>query len=64
MGEQLAKMELFLFFTTVVQQLRFSLVPGQEVPSYDGTVDFIRRPKDYQVVVTEWDDYHEAHIGT
>ena len=56
MGEQLAKMELFLFFTTVVQQLRFSLAPGQDAPSYDSIMDFIRRPKDYQVVVSSWDD--------
>jgi len=57
MGEQLAKMELFLFFTTVVQQLRFSVAPGTETPSYVGEVELVRRPKDYKVAVSEWDDF-------
>jgi len=57
MGEQLAKMELFLFFTTIVQQLRFSVPPGTEAPSFESVLEMVRRPKDYNVVVSEWDDY-------
>ena len=57
MGEQLAKMELFLFFTTVLQKLKFSLSPGLAVPSYDGVLDFVRKPKDYHVTVSQWEDY-------
>ena len=57
MGEQLAKMELFLFFTTMLQQLRFSLAPGEEVPSYDGLLDFVRYPNDYKIKVSVWEDY-------
>ena len=56
MGEQLAKIEMFLFFTTVVQQIRFSIAPGQVAPSYDSNLDILRRPKDYQVVMSSWDD--------
>ncbi|XP_041646825.1 cytochrome P450 2J4-like [Cheilinus undulatus] len=48
LGEQLAKMELFLFFTSLLQ--RFSLtVPDGEQPSLDYVLGFSRTPKPYRL---------------
>ncbi|XP_053709990.1 cytochrome P450 2J2-like [Synchiropus splendidus] len=44
-GEQLARMELFLFITTLMQRFSLSLPPGEQ-PSLEYTFGLVRRPKD------------------
>ncbi|XP_053709983.1 cytochrome P450 2J2-like isoform X1 [Synchiropus splendidus] len=48
LGEQLARMELFLFFTSLMQRFSFS-VPNGARPSLDYTLGFVRSPKDQQI---------------
>ncbi|KAL1023334.1 hypothetical protein UPYG_G00039370 [Umbra pygmaea] len=47
-GEQLAKMELFLFFTAMLQRFTFSSPQGVE-PSLDFKMGFTHSPKPYQL---------------
>lgn len=56
MGDQLAKMELFLFFTLIVQQIKFSLPPGADPLPMDGLLELARKPKPFQVQVSAWSD--------
>ncbi|XP_782309.3 cytochrome P450 2J5 [Strongylocentrotus purpuratus] len=56
MGDQLAKMELFLFFTMIVQQIKFSLPPGADPLPMDGLLEIARKPKPFQVQVSAWSD--------
>ncbi|KAL1023333.1 hypothetical protein UPYG_G00039360 [Umbra pygmaea] len=50
-GEQLAKMELFLFFTSMLQRFTFSSPQGVE-PSLDFKKGFTHSPKPYQLCAT------------
>ncbi|CAB1323975.1 unnamed protein product [Coregonus sp. 'balchen'] len=50
-GEQLAKMELFLFFTSLLQRFTFSCPPGVE-PSLDFKMGSTHSPKPYQLCAT------------
>ena len=50
-GEQLAKMELFLFFATLVQKCHFAKVPGQQ-PIVDSKFGLTLKPLDFNVIVT------------
>ena len=56
MGDQLAKMELFIFFTSMVQQMKFSLPHGRDAIPLDGLLDIVHRPKPFEIVVSEWSD--------
>ena len=51
-GENLAKMELFLFFTVLVQTCRFLPVEG-EVPVIDSKYGLTLKPLDFNVVVSK-----------
>ncbi|KFP81064.1 Cytochrome P450 2D20, partial [Acanthisitta chloris] len=49
LGEQLAKMELFLFFTTLLQKFTFVLPEDQPRPREDGCFAFTSSPHPYLV---------------
>ncbi|XP_048833566.1 cytochrome P450 2J1-like [Brienomyrus brachyistius] len=51
LGEQLARMELFLFFTSLLQRFTFSTPPGME-PSLEFKLGFTRCPKPYKLCAT------------
>ncbi|XP_005795628.2 cytochrome P450 2J2-like [Xiphophorus maculatus] len=48
LGEQLARMELFLFFTSLLQRFRFSPPPGEK-PSLECRMAAARSPKPYRL---------------
>ncbi|XP_072552175.1 cytochrome P450 2J5-like [Salminus brasiliensis] len=50
LGESLAKTELFIFFTSLLQQLRFSWPPGSPHPNMDGIVGIVRSPFPFNTV--------------
>nr|XP_054748505.1 cytochrome P450 2J6-like isoform X1 [Lytechinus pictus] len=54
MGDQLAKMELFIFFTSMVQQIKFTIPSGDGPLPMDGLLDLARKPKPFQVQVSAW----------
>ncbi|CAG2240789.1 CYP1A1 [Mytilus edulis] len=49
-GEQLAHMELFIFFATMLQRCKFSVVPGK-VPVIDSKYGLTLKPLDFDVLV-------------
>ncbi|XP_073679045.1 cytochrome P450 2B4-like [Garra rufa] len=50
LGESLAKMELFLFTTSLLQRIRFSWPPGAKCPDLNGIVSFTRSPEPFDVI--------------
>ncbi|XP_054913092.1 cytochrome P450 2J2-like [Poeciliopsis prolifica] len=50
-GEQLARMELFLFFTSLLQRFKFSPPPGEQ-PSLEFKLGATRNPKPYRLRAT------------
>uniref|UniRef100_A0A8D3B7U7 Cytochrome P450, family 2, subfamily AD, polypeptide 3 n=1 Tax=Scophthalmus maximus TaxID=52904 RepID=A0A8D3B7U7_SCOMX len=51
LGEHLARMELFLFFTSLLQRFTFSPVPGQ-MPSSTGVLGFTNSPEEFRMQAT------------
>ncbi|XP_004642430.1 cytochrome P450 2D6-like [Octodon degus] len=49
LGEPLARMELFLFFTSLLQHFSFSVPEGQPQPSDHGTCGILFIPQPYQL---------------
>uniref|UniRef100_A0A8I5TNU7 Cytochrome P450 n=1 Tax=Pongo abelii TaxID=9601 RepID=A0A8I5TNU7_PONAB len=49
LGEPLARMELFLFFTCLLQRFSFSVPAGQPQPSHSHVVGFLVTPSPYEL---------------
>nr|KAF6452101.1 cytochrome P450 family 2 subfamily D member 6 [Molossus molossus] len=49
LGEPLARMELFLFFTCLLQRFSFSVPAGQPRPSSHGAYSFLVTPAPYEL---------------
>ena len=49
MGDSLAKMEMFLFFTTLLQRFDFSMVDADNPPSIEGLQGVTRSPHKYEL---------------
>ncbi|XP_072037463.1 cytochrome P450 2U1-like [Amphiura filiformis] len=54
MGETFAKMELFLFFSSLMHRFKFELPPGRESPSLDPAPGFTASPFPFEVLVKEY----------
>ncbi|XP_072552138.1 cytochrome P450 2J4-like isoform X2 [Salminus brasiliensis] len=50
LGETLAKTELFIFFTSLLQRLKFSWPPGAPHPNMDGIVGLVRSPFPFSTI--------------
>ncbi|KAL6483894.1 hypothetical protein MHYP_G00087660 [Metynnis hypsauchen] len=50
LGESLAKTELFIFFTSLIQRLKFSWPPGTPPPNMDGVVGVVRSPFPFSTI--------------
>ncbi|CAM4675739.1 hypothetical protein PO909_014358 [Leuciscus waleckii] len=50
LGETLAKMELFVFVTSLLQRIRFSWPPGEPQPDMNGVASVVRSPKRYNII--------------
>ncbi|KAI4890812.1 hypothetical protein NFI96_013989, partial [Prochilodus magdalenae] len=50
LGENLARTELFIFFTSLLQRLKFSWPPGAPPPNMDGVVTLVRSPFPFDTV--------------
>ncbi|XP_077074728.1 cytochrome P450 2B4-like [Siphateles boraxobius] len=50
LGETLAKTELFLFVTSLLQRICFSWPPGEQQPDMNGIVSVVRSPEPYKII--------------
>ena len=50
LGEALARMELFLSFTTMLQHFTFKLASGEKLPSLVGTFSITHVPPEFKIL--------------
>lgn len=55
MGESMAKMELFLFMTSLVQRYEIQKEAGKPLPSLDGIKGLTYSPKKYEICLSRID---------
>ncbi|KAL7863970.1 hypothetical protein AOLI_G00153900 [Acnodon oligacanthus] len=58
LGESLAKTELFIFFTSLIQRLKFSWPPGAPRPNMDGIVGTVRSPFPFNTICRSRETTH------
>ncbi|XP_036447042.1 cytochrome P450 2B4-like [Colossoma macropomum] len=58
LGETLAKTELFIFFTSLIQRLKFSWPPGAPRPNMDGIVSVVRSPYPFNTICSSRETTH------
>ena len=53
-GESLAKMEMFLFMSAIIQHFKLSAPPGEDLSleTVDGVFGFVHVPKPYNILAT------------
>ncbi|KAL6483913.1 hypothetical protein MHYP_G00087860 [Metynnis hypsauchen] len=57
-GETLARTELFIFFTSLLQRLKFSWPPGAPRPNMDGIMGIVRSPFPFETICLSRDTTH------
>ncbi|XP_057175808.1 cytochrome P450 2B4-like [Triplophysa rosa] len=55
LGETLAKTELFLFITSLLQRIHFSWPPNSQCPHMDGIIGALRYPHPYKITCSSRD---------
>ncbi|XP_070567857.1 cytochrome P450 2U1-like [Ptychodera flava] len=53
LGSQLAKMEMFLFLTRLIQQFQFKLPDDDIIPSTEGHFGFVVAPENFKIIAVE-----------
>lgn len=56
-GESLARLELFLFLSSLLQRMSFNLPDGASPPNLQGRLGVVLQPLPYKVVVTPRDGW-------
>ncbi|XP_017574178.2 cytochrome P450 2J5-like [Pygocentrus nattereri] len=58
LGETLARTELFIFFTALLQRLKFSWPPGAPPPNMDGILGVVRSPFPFNTICLSRETTH------
>ncbi|XP_036447059.1 cytochrome P450 2B4-like [Colossoma macropomum] len=58
LGETLARTELFIFFTSLLQRLKFSWPPGAPPPNMDGILGIVRSPFPFNTICLSRETTH------
>uniref|UniRef100_A0A3B1IDI0 Cytochrome P450 2J6-like n=1 Tax=Astyanax mexicanus TaxID=7994 RepID=A0A3B1IDI0_ASTMX len=58
LGETLARTELFIFFTSLIQRLKFSWPKGEPRPNMDGVMGIVRSPFPYNTICSSRETTH------
>ncbi|KAL7863953.1 hypothetical protein AOLI_G00153730 [Acnodon oligacanthus] len=58
LGETLARTELFIFFTSLIQRLKFSWPPGAPRPNMDGVLGIVRSPFPFNTICLSRETTH------
>ena len=64
LGEQLARMEIFVFFTSLLQRLRFSWPSDTPPPDLEGTIGVVRCPNPYAMLCHSRAVAHWRNVST
>ncbi|KAM9395017.1 steroid 17-alpha-hydroxylase/17,20 lyase isoform 2-T2 [Salvelinus alpinus] len=64
LGEALAKMEIFLFLSWILQRLTMSVSPGQPLPSLEGKFGVVLQPVKYKVNATPRAGWEKSLLQT
>lgn len=56
LGDNMARVEMFLFFTAVMQQFSFSLIPGEPAPSLVPDDGLVVHPPPFSLIINNRPD--------